>query len=154
MKWNVIWQVTPDDLSTCIERDWFAELTSLVPIGSVTVDHDGKPLLKHIAPAAIVCVSCPNQTSESDLIDYLDRLPKPRVLFHMSDEFLDVGSRLYQHCELVIRNGSANFEINDPKFIQVPLGYVNGMDNPARTLSQCKRPKIFIRLPWIDKTRT
>jgi hypothetical protein len=136
MKWNVIWQVDPDDLSSCIERDWFYEIMSFVPIHSVQVDYKTKPLLRLALPYSIICASCPNQTDRSDLIRYLRRIPKPRVLYHMSDEFVQVGQDLYQHCELVIRNGSANFDmVDDPKFIQIPLGYVTGLGNNSQALS-------------------
>ena len=132
MKWNVIWQVDPDDPLSCIERDWFYEIMSLVQINSMQIDYRTKPLLKLTQPQSIICASCPNQTSQSDLIQYLQRIPKPRVLYHMSDEFVEVGHDVYQHCELVIRNGSARFEMfDDPKFIQIPLGYVTGLRNSA-----------------------
>jgi len=130
MKWNVIWQVDPNDLSLCLERDWFNEITSLVPINSVQVDYKGKPLLSLASPYSIICASCPNQTAVSDLIRYLERIPKPRVLYHMSDEFVEVGRDLYGHCELAIRNGSANFDLaNDHNVLQIPLGYVSGFRN-------------------------
>ena len=133
MKWNVIWQVDPDDLSSCIERDWFYEIMSLVPIESVSVDYQARPMLDRVLPRSIICASCPNQTSQSDLIDYLRRLPRPRALYHMSDEYVEVGRDLYRHCELVIRNGSANFEAaDDANFVQVPLGYASGLRNPTR----------------------
>ena len=132
MKWNVIWQVDPDDLSVCLERDWFHDVTSLVPIGSVQVDYKEKPLLGIASPYSIICASCPNLTDESDLIRYLQHIPKPRVLYHMSDEFVQVGRDLYQHCELVIRNGSENFDMaDDPKVVQIPLGYVSGFKNSS-----------------------
>lgn len=132
MTWNVVWQVDPSDLSVCLERDWFYEITSNVPISSVKVDYEGKPLLSAAAPYSIICASCPNQTDESDLIQYLKRIPKPRVLYHMSDEFAQVGRKLYQNCELVIRNGSINFDVaGDPKVIQVPLGFVSGLKNAS-----------------------
>jgi len=134
MKWNVIWQVDPNDLSSCIERDWFNEIMSFVPLQSVQVDYKTKPLLRAGMPHSIICASCPNQTSESDLRKYLKTIPKPRVLYHMSDEYVQVGDALYQHCELVIRNGSANFALlNDPRVIQIPLGYVNGLGNSTRS---------------------
>src|ERR1700742_3956207 len=130
VKWNVIWQVDPDDFGSCIERDWFNDLTSLVPIGSVTVDYKQRPRLGHIAPHAIVCASCPNQTSQHDLAAYLQSLSKPRVLYLMSDEFVEVGDDVYRNCELVLRNGSADFERHgDFKIIQLPLGYVSGLSN-------------------------
>jgi hypothetical protein len=132
MKWNIIWQVAPNKLSSCIERDWFQEMTSLVPIDSISVDYEAKPLLSFAQPYCIICASCPNQTDKIDLIQYLRRLPKPRVLYHMSDEYGQVGDELYQHCDLVIRNGykSANLNISaDQKFIQLPLGYVSGLRN-------------------------
>jgi hypothetical protein len=142
MKWNVIWQVDPNDLSLCLERDWFNEITSLVPISSVQVDYKGKPLLSIALPYSIVCISCPNQTDVSDLTRYLKRIPKPRVLYHMSDELVQVGLDLYQHCELVIRNGSANFDMAaDPKVIQIPLGYVSGLGNSSRVLSKSSERK-------------
>src|SRR5579863_4926140 len=130
MTWNVIWQVDPNDLSVCLERDWFHEITSHVPISSVQVDYEGKSLLSAAVPYSIICASCPNQTDELDLIRYLKRIPKPRILYHMSDEFVQVGRELYQHCELVIRNGSINFDlVSDPKVMQIPLGYVSGLGN-------------------------
>jgi len=52
----------------------------------------------------------------------------------MSDEFVEVDHDLYQHCELVIRSGSAHFEMfDDQKFIQIPLGYVTGLHNSSQT---------------------
>jgi hypothetical protein len=130
MNWNVTWQVDPDDYNSCIERDWFNELTSLVPISTVTIDYQKKPLLQHVVPDSIVCVSCPNQTCTQDLIAYLQRLPKPRVLYLMSDEFVQVGQGVSEHCELLIRNGSADFVLlDDPRCIQIPLGYVSGLRN-------------------------
>ncbi len=136
MKWNVIWQVNPDDLLSCIERDWFYEIMSLVPIESVSVDYQARPMRDRVLPHSIVCASCPNQTSQSDLVDYLQRLPRPRVLYHMSDEYVEVGHDLYRHCELAIRNGSANFEcVSDANFIQLPLGYVSGLRNATRGFS-------------------
>ena len=128
--WNIVWQVDPDTLSSCIERDWLADLLSLVPINSAIVDFDRKPGLSVIAPHSIVCASSPNQTSAIDLIAYLKRIPKPRVLYHMSDEYLEVGADVYAHCELIIRNGSARFELfDDPRFVQVPLGYASELGN-------------------------
>jgi len=135
MKWNIIWQVDPDDLASCIERDWFYELTSLVPKGSIQVDYAAKPLLKAVLPHAIVCASTLVQTRESDLIRYLQRLPRPRILYHMSDEIVAIGREVYQHCDLVIRNGSANFELfNSPDFVQVPAGFESGLQNRSRAL--------------------
>jgi hypothetical protein len=155
MKWNVIWQVDPDDLSSCIERDWFYEIISLVPINAVQIDYKTKPLLKLIRPNSIICASCPNQTDQSDLIQYLKRIPKPRILYHMSDELVEVGHDLYQHCELVIRNGSANFEMfDDPKFIQIPLGYVTGLHNSSRAYkTSAKRMYPFAFLGTIKHER-
>jgi hypothetical protein len=130
MQWNIIWQVEPNDLSLCLERDWFYELISLVPVSSVHVDYKEKPLLSITLPYSIICASCPNQTDVRDLISYLKSAPKPRVLYHMSDELVQVGRELYQHCELVIRNGSADFDLaDDPRVLQVPLGYVSGLNN-------------------------
>jgi hypothetical protein len=140
MPWNVIWQVDPDDTSSCIERDWFTEILSLVPFQSVQVDYDAKPLLKVSLPYSIICASCPNQTVVSDLILYLKNLPKPRVLYHISDEYAQVGSDLYEHCEFAIRNGSANFGmIGDPNFVQIPLGYVSGFKNSSGTFEVSSR---------------
>jgi hypothetical protein len=133
MKWNVVWQVDPNDLSSCIERDWFFEIMSQVPINSVQIDYKTKPLLRLSLPYSIICASCPNQTDPSGLIQYLKGIPKPRVLYHMSDEYVEAGHDLYRHCELVIRNGSADFEMfGDPKLIQIPLGYVSGLGNTSR----------------------
>jgi hypothetical protein len=51
----------------------------------------------------------------------------------MSDEYVEVGRDLYQHCELVIRNGSVNFECaGDANLVQIPLGYASGLRNPTR----------------------
>jgi hypothetical protein len=137
MTWNVVWQVDPNNLLSCIERDWFHDIMSAVPIHSVHVDHDAKPLLATILSHPIVCASCPNQTSCSDLIGYMKRLPKPRVLYHMSDEFIQVGLDVYEHCELVIRNGSANFETaGNPTVIQLPLGYATGFGNSTRVFTR------------------
>jgi hypothetical protein len=131
-EWNIIWQVDPNDLLSCIERDWFYEISSLVPMQSAHVDYDNRPLLQLSLPNSIVCASCPNQVSSSDLIGYLKRLSKPRVLYHMSDEAVKVGAELYEHCELAIRNGSANFDmVGDRKFMQIPLGYVTGLRNAS-----------------------
>ena len=155
MKWNVIWQVEPNDRSLCLERDWFYEITSRVPISSIQVDYKEKPLLSITLPYSIICSSCPNQTDPSDLIRYLKRVPKPRVLYHMSDEFLQVGRDLYQHCELVIRNGSANFDMtDDPKVIQVPLGYVSGLKNSSGAfLKSSKRKYSFTFLGTMKNDR-
>jgi hypothetical protein len=132
MTWNVIWQVNPDDPSSCIERDWFFEIFSDVAIGSVHVDYQTKPLLSISSSGSIIGASCPNQTRQSDLIAYLANCPRPRVLYHMSDEMVEVGRDLYQHCELVIRNGSANFGVaGDANIVQVPLGYVTGLKNDS-----------------------
>jgi hypothetical protein len=134
MKWNVIWQVNPDDVTSCIERDWFYEIFSLVPTRSIHVDFNLRPLLKLVLPHSVVCVSCPNQTSKSDLINYLRQIPRPRVLYHMSDEYLEVGNDLYEHCDLTIRNGSAKLDmLETPKLIQIPLGYVSGLYNGSQT---------------------
>jgi hypothetical protein len=142
MTWNVIWQVDPNDLLSCIERDWFYEVTSFVPIHSVQVDYKTKPLLQLTLPYSIICASCPNQTDKSDLIQYLNRLPRPRVLYHMSDEYVRVGRELYQHCELVIRNGSADFAMfDDPRFVQIPLGYVSGLRNSSGAFQNASQRK-------------
>ena len=142
MKWNVIWQVNPSDPLSCIERDWFHEITSLVPIRSVQVDYETKPLLRAALPCSIICASCPNQTDSPDLIKYLRHVPRPRVLYHMSDEFVKIGKEVYQHCDLVIRNGSANFEVlRDPQFVQIPLGYVNGLGNSSRAFVKASHRK-------------
>jgi hypothetical protein len=142
MKWNVIWQVNPDDYTSCIERDWFNELTSLAPINSVIVDYQTKPLLQHIVSGSIICVSCPNQTSPQDLVEYLRRIPKPRVVFLMSDEFMEVGHDVHEQCELTIRNGSADFNLrDDPTHVQIPLGYVSGLRNGSQSFpkSSCRK---------------
>jgi len=133
MSWNVTWLVDPNDLSYCVERDWFYEIMSRTPISSIAASGEANPpQLAH----AIICASCPNHISEADLIGYLQRLPKPRVLYHMSDEYVAIGRNVYQHCDLVIRNGSANFAMfGDPKIIQVPLGYVTGLGNSRRISS-------------------
>lgn len=142
MTWNLIWQVDPNDLLSCIERDWFYEVISLVPIHSVQIDYQTKPLLQSALPYSIICASCPNQTNKSDLIQYLNRLPRPRVLYHMSDEYVQAGRELYQHCELVIRNGSANFGMfDDPRFVQIPLGYVSGLQNSSRAFRNASQRK-------------
>ena len=155
MKWNVIWQVDPIDTAICVEQDWFNEITSLVPIASVQVDYNTKPLLKTVLPCSIICASCPNQTNISDLVQYLRYFPKPRVLYHMSDEFVKIGADLYQHCELVIRNGSAHFDmVGDQKFIQIPLGYVTGLRNSSRVLQKSSdRPCSFAFLGTIKHER-
>ncbi|HKX55491.1 MAG TPA: hypothetical protein VJN01_05295, partial [Xanthomonadales bacterium] len=80
----------------------------------------------------IVCASCPHLVSAADLGSYLQNLPRPRVLYHMSDEYLKAGAELYQHCELVIRNGSALFSGSENnEFMQLPLGYSVGFQNPG-----------------------
>jgi len=142
MKWNVIWQVDPNDLGSCIERDWFNEVMSLVALGSTSVDYEKKPLLSVISPRAIICASCPNQTTVSDLITYLQKLPVPRVLYHMSDEFVQIGRELYAYCNLVIRNGSANFDLlADPNLVQLPLGYVTGLGNESQVFQRASHRK-------------
>ena len=157
MKWNVIWQVDPNDLSSCIERDWFYEMMSFVPIHSVQVDYETRPLLTFTLPYSIICASCPNQTDKDDLIEYLKRIPKPRVLYHMSDEFVQVGHELYQHCDLVIRNGyrSARSDMfGDPKFIQIPLGYVSGLrNNSLVSYNSSSRKCVFTFLGTIKHER-
>ncbi|MEZ5827649.1 MAG: hypothetical protein R3D30_10955 [Hyphomicrobiales bacterium] len=137
-RWNVIWQVDPDDLGSCIEKVWFDEITALVPKGTATVDYQTKPLLSASAPQAIVCASCPNQTSPSELSRYLDHLPGPTVLYHMSDEYLEVGEEVYGHCDLVIRNGSAAFDISSP-LVQIPLGYAAGLHNSSGAFTKASR---------------
>jgi len=142
MKWNVVWQVDPDNPLSCIERDWFSEMMSRVPINAVHVDYKTKPLLALARSHSIICASCPNQTNQSDLIKYLKRIPKPKVLYHMSDEFVEVDHDLYQHCELVIRNGSAQFDMLDDKtFIQTPLGYATGLRNASLTSRNASQRK-------------
>jgi hypothetical protein len=48
----------------------------------------------------------------------------------MSDEFLKVGAELYQHCDLVIRNGSALFSgCEHINLLQLPLGFSVGFEN-------------------------
>ena len=133
MKWSVIWQIDPDNLLSCIERDWLYEILSDVPIDAIHVDYQNGPLLKTVIPYSIICASCPNQVGPRELAGYLRRFPKPRVLYHMSDEFVEVGRELYQHCDLVIRNGSINDSIaGDGRCVQIPLGYVNGLGNPTQ----------------------
>jgi hypothetical protein len=132
MKWSVIWQTDPDNLLSCIERDWLYQILSRVPI-DIHVDYRHGPLLKTVLPYAIVGASCPNQVGSRELAEYLKRLPEPRVLYHMSDEFVEVGRDLYEHCNLVIRNGSINDSVaGDGRCVQIPLGYVNGLGNDAQ----------------------
>jgi len=48
----------------------------------------------------------------------------------MSDEYLKVGSNVYQHCDLVIRNGSALFSgCENINLLQLPLGFGVGFGN-------------------------
>jgi hypothetical protein len=142
MKWNIIWQVDPNDVASCIERDWFHEIVSSVTIDAELVDYDTRPRLSRALPFSIVCVSCPNQVKVADLIAYLRGAPRPRVLYHMSDEFVQVGEELYQHCDLVIRNGSAHFGVEDDRhFVQLPLGYVSGLRNGSFTWQRASQRK-------------
>lgn len=128
--WNVVWQLDPGQIKLFIERDWFRYLFAGVPIGSEFVDFAEQPLLNHVAPRALVCASIPNLCSAEGVATYLQSLPRPLVLYHISDEFLDVGAELYRDCDLVIRNGSALFsgceEIN---LLQLPLGFGRGFEN-------------------------
>jgi hypothetical protein len=133
MTWNVIWLVDPENPLSCIERDWFNEIMSGVPISSVRVDREPQRSPDAARPYSIVCASCPNQISAADLTLYLKQLPKPSVLYHMSDEYVRVRRDVYENCELVIRNGSACFEMaGGANFIQVPLGYAAGLGNAPR----------------------
>jgi hypothetical protein len=85
MKWSIIWQTDPDNLLSCVERDWFREIVSQVPIDAVHVDYQNEPLLKTVIPYSIICASCPNQVGSRELAAYLSRFPEPRVLYHMKD---------------------------------------------------------------------
>ena len=145
MTWNIVWQVDPDNLLSCIERDWITDLLSQVPVRASYVDFDQKPRLSLAMPYSIVCASCPNQTSAADLVAYLERLPRPRVLYHLSDEYVEVGAELYRHCELTIRNGSARFDLfKDPDFLQVPLGYASGLGHRGIAIARSsERPCNF-----------
>jgi hypothetical protein len=135
MKWGVIWQVDPDNLLSCIERDWFYEVMSQVPLGASHIDYQNVPQLKTVIPYSIICASCPNQVAPRVLGEYIRRFPEPRVLYHMSDEFIKVGRELYEYCNLVIRNGSINDSIADEsRCIQLPLGYVTGLGNHSQWL--------------------
>jgi hypothetical protein len=153
--WNIIWQVDPGNLSSCVERDWLADLLAQVPVGASHVDHDGRPRLSLVLPSSIVCASCPNQTSAADLVAYLERLPRPRVLYHMSDEYVEVGRDVYRHCDLVIRNGSADFGLlDDPNIIQVPLGYGSGFGNPDGGYpASSQRPCSFVFMGTMKNDR-
>lgn len=128
--WNLIWQADPERRNLCIERDWFRYLFADVPVASESVDFDGKPLLSKVLPRALVCASSPNLTKAEDLAAYLQTLPRPRVLYHMSDEYLQVGPELYQHADFIIRNGSGLFSgLDHINFLQLPLGYGVGFEN-------------------------
>lgn len=128
--WNIIWQLDPEQRSLCIERDWYRFLFANVPVQSKHIDFAEQPLLSKILPQSIVCASSPNLVSAEALSDYLQRLPRPRVLYHMSDEFLKVGPELYQHADLVIRNGSALFSgCERVNLLQLPLGFSVGFEN-------------------------
>ena len=142
MQWNIVWQVDPSNLASCIERDWFNEMISLVPIDSIRIDYDAKPLLQTIMPCSIVCASCPNQTTAEELIRYLRKVPQPKVLYHASDEYAKVGDAVYQHCDLVIRNGSLNPDVVDrSRVIQIPLGFATGLCNQWRELRRSSQRK-------------
>ncbi len=128
--WNIIWQLDPERRNLCIERDWFRFLFTNVKVANVFVDYADRPLLSAKAAPAIVCVSSPNLTSAEDLASYLQSLPRPRVLYHMSDEYLDVGAGVYQHADLAIRNGSALFSgCENLNLLQLPLGFGVGFQN-------------------------
>lgn len=143
MNWNLIWQVDPEDPASCVEQAWFREMITGVPILSENVDYRSGPRLERMAPHSIVCVSCPNQTSKDDLIDYLQRLPRPVVLYHMSDEFLAVGDEVYRHCDLAIRNGSRLPTPADPdRLLQLPLGFVSGLRHDGSALAAASTRKI------------
>lgn len=130
--WNIIWQLDPDRREQCIESDWFRFLFANVQVANVFIDYADRPLLRAKAAPAITCVSSPNLTSAADLASYLQQLPRPRVLYHMSDEFLDVGAEVYQHADLVIRNGSALFAgCENINLLQLPLGFGVGFHNPG-----------------------
>ena len=130
--WNIIWQVDPERRELCIERDWYRYLFADVPVARKYVDYDDQPLLSVQSTPAIVCASCPNLVSAADLSSYLQSLPRPRVLYHMSDEYLRAGTELYEHCDLVIRNGSALFSsFENSNFLQLPLGFSVGFENPG-----------------------
>ncbi len=142
MSWNIIWQVAPDDPSTCIERDWLYDMLSLVPIGEIRIDAAPAPRLGLALPSPIICASCPNQTGKLSLNRYLKALPRPRVLYHMSDEYVEIGRDTYRHCDLVIRNGSPNpATLGDANVLQLPLGYVSGLGNGAGTFALSSRRK-------------
>ncbi len=129
--WNIIWQLNPERRDLCIERDWFRFLFADVNVAAEVVDYaDDRPLLQARASPAIICVSSPNLTRAEDLAGYLQSLPRPCVLYHMSDEYLDVGADVYQHADLVIRNGSALFSgCEDVNLLQLPLGFSVGFQN-------------------------
>jgi hypothetical protein len=130
--WNLIWQLNPERRDLCIERDWFRYLFADVPVTREFIDYDDQPLLSVTAAPAIVCASSPNLTSAEDLAGYLQSLPRPRVLYHMSDEYLEIGADVYQHADLVIRNGSALFSgCEKVNLLQLPLGYGVGFENPG-----------------------
>lgn len=130
--WNIIWQVDPERRELCIERDWYRYLFADVPVAREFIDYHDRPLLNVQSTPAMVCASCPNLVSAADLAHYLQSLPQPRVLYHMSDEYLKAGTELYQHCELVIRNGSALFSGGENfNVLQLPLGFSVGFENPG-----------------------
>ncbi|MFT4115539.1 hypothetical protein [Bradyrhizobium sp.] len=142
MAWNIIWQVDPDDLTSCIERDWFAEITADIPVDTKVVDYAGAPRLACVLPRSIACISSPNQTSQDDLVAYLRRLPRPLVVYHMSDEFIEVGQAFHEHCDLIIRNGSAIFDERHPRLMQIPLGYASGFRNMSEQFPDAGSRKI------------
>lgn len=128
--WNVVWQLDPEQIKLFIERDWFRYLFGGVPITAEFVDFQGRPLLSHLAPRALVCASIPNLCRAEAVVPYLRSLPRPRVLYHISDEFLDAGAELYRDCDLVIRNGSALFSgCEGINLLLLPLGYGTGFEN-------------------------
>jgi len=128
--WNLIWQLDPGRNSQCIERDWFHYLFADVPIAAQFIDYADRPLLSEHQSPALVCASCPNLCSAEDLSNYLQGLPGPRALYHMSDEYLRAGTELYQHCDLAIRNGSALFSgLENINLLQLPLGFGVGFEN-------------------------
>lgn len=128
--WNLIWLLDPQQRSQCIERDWFRYLFAGVPITAEFIDYADKPLRSQQQRNPLVCASSPNLTSAEDLANYLQSLPRPRVLYHMSDEYLQVGSGVYEHCDLVIRNGSALFSgCENINLLQLPLGFGVGFEN-------------------------
>jgi hypothetical protein len=162
---NVIWQMDPDDLSVCIERDWVRSLLSNVSCEHHVDMNQGRCQFSLVLPNAIVIISDPGKDGQRTamIVNYLKRFADPPILWHMSDENCRSEiDRIYPLTRGVIRNGNVYTPprhpwlkavkyalFNEPplpdSFLQIPLGFDTFLENASGTFKPAsERENVWI----------